>query len=135
VALLIDTSVLIGMERRRMQPEDIERLASPQPGAIASITASELLVGVHRTTPEGRKLRRAAFVERVLDSIPLLPMDLQVARVHARIVADLYAQGQPIGDHDLIIAATALAHGYDVLTDNPRDFGQVPGLVVRRPDW
>jgi tRNA(fMet)-specific endonuclease VapC len=135
MALLIDTSVLISMERRGMRPEDIEQIAPPQVAAISSITASELLVGVHRSTPEGRKLRRSAFVERVLDTIALLPMDLQVARTHARIAANLSSTGQPIGDHDLIIAATALANGYDILTDNPRDFDRVPGLTVRRPDW
>lgn len=135
MAILIDTSVLIGMERRDMRPEDIEQFAPSQAAAIASITASELLVGVHRSTPEGRKLRRSVFVERVLDTIPLLPFDLHVARVHSRLAADLYATGQPIGDHDFIIAATAIANGYDLLTDNLREFNRVPGLNVSRPDW
>jgi len=36
---------------------------------------------------------------------------------------------------DLLIAATALAHGYDVLTENVREFGRVPLLGVRRPTW
>jgi hypothetical protein len=51
-----------------------------------------------------------------------------VARTHARLWAQL-AAGTPVGAHDLLIAATALAHGYAVLTDDPRDFGRVPGLV------
>jgi predicted nucleic acid-binding protein len=135
LALLIDTSVLIGMERRGMQPEDFGGLAPPQSAALASITASELLVGVHRTTPESRRIRRETFVERLLGTILVLPFDLRVARAHAQLTATLAAAGRPIGAHDLIIAATALAHGFDVLTDNPRDFGRVPGLVVRRPDW
>ncbi len=37
--------------------------------------------------------------------------------------------------HDLIIAATALANGYGVLTENVRDFIRVPGLEVRQPTW
>jgi predicted nucleic acid-binding protein len=135
VAVLIDTSVLIEMERRGMRPEEIARFAASEPAAIASITASELLVGALRATPESRRLRRSAFVEDVLDAIPLLSMDLRVARVHARVSVDLYAIGSPIGDHDRIIAATALANGFDILTDNPREFERVPGLTVRRPDW
>ena len=43
--------------------------------------------------------------------------------------------GQTTGAHDLLIAATALAHGYGVMTDNIRDFERVPGLEVRQPDW
>ncbi|MFM8910174.1 MAG: type II toxin-antitoxin system VapC family toxin [Gemmatimonadota bacterium] len=38
--------------------------------------------------------------------------------------------GQPIGERDLIIAATALAHGCDVATGNLREFTRVPGLRV-----
>jgi predicted nucleic acid-binding protein len=34
-----------------------------------------------------------------------------------------------------MIAATALAHGYAVLADNPRDFGRVPGLEIKQPVW
>jgi tRNA(fMet)-specific endonuclease VapC len=135
LALVIDTSVLVGMERRGLEPEDFGRFAPPQSTALASITASELLVGVHRSTSPRRQSTRAVFVERVLAAIPFLPFDLRTARVHARISADLLATGRSIGAHDLIIAATALAHGYDVLTDNPRDFDRIPGLVVHQPAW
>ena len=34
------------------------------------------------------------------------------------------------GTHDLLIAATALAVGYGVLTVDIRDFGRIPGLRV-----
>jgi len=135
LAFLVDTSVFIGIERRGLQPEDLDRIAPPQEASLASITASELIVGVYRTTPENRRNRRAAFVERVLDVIPVLPLDLQVARAHARMTADLMATGTAIGAHDLIIAATALVNGHDVLTDNPRHFGRVLGLVVLVPTW
>ena len=135
MALLIDSSVLIGMERRGMRIEEIDSLAPPQTIAISSITASELLVGAHRSTPEGRKLRRAAYVERILDTIPVFPFDLNIARFHARLAANLYSTGRPIGDHDMIIAATAIASGYDLLTDNVREFDRAPGLTVLRPTW
>jgi len=39
----------------------------------------------------------------------------------------------PIGERDLFIAATALAHGYGVVTANVREFSRVPGLAVE--DW
>lgn len=38
--------------------------------------------------------------------------------------------GTPIGERDLMIAATALANGHDVLTANVREFERVPGLRV-----
>lgn len=75
------------------------------------------------------------FVERVLARVPVLPFDLAVARMHAQLAFELFAIGRPIGSHDLLIAATAVAHGYDLLTLNVREFERVPGLIVRRPHW
>jgi predicted nucleic acid-binding protein len=53
-----------------------------------------------------------------------------IARAHAEVWAELESEGNLIGAHDLWIAATALSHGMDVATANPRDFERVPGLNV-----
>ena len=135
MAQLIDTSVFITMERQAYSMGDLIAVAADGPVALSVITASELMIGVRRADPLGRRLQREAFVETILDNIPVLPFDLRVARVHAEVSVQLSAAGQIIGDHDMIIAATALAHGYSVLTGNLREFHRVPGLEVRRPSW
>jgi tRNA(fMet)-specific endonuclease VapC len=135
VAVIIDSSVFITAERRGLNPLGLKDVVSDEPAVLATITASELLFGVHRADSPSRRTVREAFVEAILDIFPALPFDLIVARRHARLGSDLRSVGIKIGDHDLIIAATALANGYDILTDNPRDFDRVPGLVVRRPNW
>ena len=135
MARLIDSSALISLERRGLASEALATVVPAEPAAIASITASELLAGVLRAAPSERRRRREAFVETVLARLPVLPFDLPVARVHARLSAELAAAGQPIGPNDLLIAATALAYDYPVLTENPRDFERVPGLVVHQPSW
>ena len=135
MAQLIDTSVFITMERQGHSMGDLIAVAADEPVALSAITASELMIGVRRADPPRRRLQREAFVEAILENFPVLPFDLRVARVHAEVSAQLSAAGQTIGDHDMIIAATALAHGYSVLTDNLRDFHRVPGLEVRQPNW
>ncbi len=60
----------------------------------------------------------------------LLPLDLAVAREHARIWAGLAEQGEIIGPYDLIIAATAVAHKSPLATLNFREFQKVEGLDV-----
>ncbi len=59
-----------------------------------------------------------------------VPITAAIARAHAEIWAGLEAAGTPIGAHDLWIAATAVAHGYGVVTSSTRDFARVPGLRV-----
>lgn len=135
MTLLIDSSVFIALERRRVTLDALVHVAPDEPVALASITASELLAGVYRADSLARRVQREAFVEAILERVPVLPFDLLVARIHAQLWAELTTSGQLIGAHDLLIGATALAHGYSVLTDNLRDFRRVPGLNVRQPTW
>lgn len=135
MARLIDSSVFIALERRGQPLSALEATIPGEAVALAAITGSEPLAGGVRAVPSTRRRRREAFVETVLEAFPVLPFGLAVARVHAQLVADLAAVGQLIGPNDLLIAATALAHGYDLLTLNVREFARVPGLTVRRPDW
>ena len=135
MARLIDSSVAIEMERRDLSLNTLKAIVPGEPLVFAAITASELLFGIHRAVSEWRRSRRIAFVEALLGEVPTIPFDLPIARVHAQLLAELTATGQRIGANDLQIAATALALGYDVLTDNRRDFERVPGLAVQRPIW
>ncbi len=48
MALLIDTSVALAMERERESLQSLLDRASDEQVAVAAITASELLHGVHR---------------------------------------------------------------------------------------
>jgi predicted nucleic acid-binding protein len=125
-AVLIDTTLLIDRERGGQR---LEQLAGDRDRAISVITVSELLHGVYRARGATR-LRRQSFVEHLLAAIEPIPITEAVARVHAAIWSWLAARGQLIGAHDLWIAATALAHGLDIATDDAEAFARVPGLTV-----
>jgi len=130
VGTLIDSSVIIAIERGRLDPALLREMDDDDPLAIAAITASELLHGVHRLTGAVARTRASRFVERLLDSIPVVPFDLDVARVHARIDAELSAQGASVGEADLMIAATAVWLDYQVATRDLRSFPRIEGLEV-----
>lgn len=127
---LIDSSVLIAAERAKLGLDELLRDHAEEEIAIASITASELLHGVHRAAKPAQRTRREAFVENVLAVVPVVPFDVVTARVHASLWAQLAAKGINIGAHDLLIGATALAVGYDVATHDKRSFPKIPGLRV-----
>jgi tRNA(fMet)-specific endonuclease VapC len=128
VAVLIDTSLLIDLERGVGAPE-IEALLGDEDRAISVITVSELLHGVHRATG-ARRTKRRAYVEHLLAGVEPVPITEPVARVHAEIWSDLAERGTIIGAHDLWIAATAMAHDYAVATADHKDFDRVSGLRV-----
>jgi tRNA(fMet)-specific endonuclease VapC len=129
VAVLIDTGPLVEHERDGWS---VEAAVDDEDWAISVVTVSELLHGVHRARG-GRRARRRAFVEGVLAGAEVIPITTPVARVHAEVWAGLTTKGEMIGAHDLWIAATALAHGFGVVTINRRDFERVRGLRVIGP--
>jgi tRNA(fMet)-specific endonuclease VapC len=128
VAVLIDTDMLVDLERGVVNPE-VENAIGDEDRAISVITVSELLHGVHRATG-ARRTRRRAYVEHLLAGMRAIEITEQIARVHADVWAQLAAQGQLIGAHDLWIAATALAQGMGIATGNGDEFQRVPGLRV-----
>jgi predicted nucleic acid-binding protein len=132
VGTLIDSSVLIAAQRGKIDPDRLRNEDDDEPVAMAAISASELLHGVHRLASAVARLRAERFVERVLTSIPIVDFDLDVARVHARIDAELSASGTQVGEADLMIAATAVWLDYRVATRDMRSFAKITGLEVVR---
>ena len=130
MGLLIDTSVIVALERQKGVPAELAVRAGSQEVYLSAVTASELLHGVHRAGQESIRKRRSAFIEDAIRLFPILPFDLEVAREHARIWADLSRQGMLIGAHDLMIAATALAHDLSLVTFNAREFSRVQDLTL-----
>lgn len=128
MGLILDTSVLVAAERRTLALGALLDSVASEPVGIAALTASELLHGCHRAADPGTRARRFAFVEALLDHIPVHEFGLGEARRHAELWAALAREGALIGAHDMLIGATALARGFGLVTLNERDFRRVPGL-------
>jgi tRNA(fMet)-specific endonuclease VapC len=131
VGVVIDSSVLVAAERGQLDLEAILAAHADEPAVIAAITASELLHGVHRVAG-AKRARAERFVEAVCATLEVVPFDLDVARVHAALSADLRARGIAVGAHDLIIAATALSRGFAVATRDLRSFPKIEGVETLR---
>lgn len=130
MGLLIDSSVLIALERGQLEADALGAAAGgDEPVAIAAITASELLHGVHRLGG-ARRVRAERMVSGWLDALPVVPFDAGVAGVHATLAAQHRRRGRAVGGHDLMIAATAVHLDYRVATRARRTFARIDGLAV-----
>jgi tRNA(fMet)-specific endonuclease VapC len=95
-----------------------------------SITAYELYTGAEKcAVPE----RERTKIDRLLFAARLAEFDLEAARESARIRWMLESQGQTIGPYDLLLAGQAIAFGLTFVTNNPREFSRISGLVLE--DW
>lgn len=124
--VVLDTGVLIAAERGRL---DLAALGERNDDiCIAAVTAAELLTGVERAD-EAHRSARQEFTEGVFALVPVEDYTLEVARVHARLLAHVRREGKLRGAHDLIIAATAAAHARSVMTlDAKAGFTDLPGV-------
>lgn len=126
--LILDTTVLISVERARHALEDVIR--DDDDAAIAAVTVAELLVGVELATAR-RRAGRESLVRELLEGLTIEDYTAETARSHASLLVATRRQGRPRGAHDLIIAATALTTGRAVVTTDTRGFADLPGVEVR----
>jgi predicted nucleic acid-binding protein len=117
---LLDTSVLIGSRA----PGDLE-------GAISAASLAELHFGVLVAAEADERALRAQRLGVIEATFDPLPVDAAVAREWGRLAAAVVERGgQPRRRAmDLVIAATANAHGVPLLTANPDDLAIVSDLV------
>jgi len=111
--------------------EHFKRLKSPP--ALTSMTVFEALHGVEDEERINRitKVQAQQYKDRIKalsESCVVLPWEQKAAAITAHIYSRL--SGQQLQKHwkDLFIAATALAHGYGIATQNERDFKLIADL-------
>ena len=130
MGVIFDTSFLIEAERRKSEVSQFIKNREKEVFGISVITVSELLHGVHRADSTPRRLKRSAYVEKVIEIFPIYNFDTSTARIYAELWADLSRKGIQIGSHDLIIGSTALSLGFSVATYNLRHFERIEGLKL-----
>jgi tRNA(fMet)-specific endonuclease VapC len=124
---LLDTNIVSDLVRHPggRAAAMLERTGD-EPVTTSIVVAAELRYGAAR-----RKSRRlTAQLEKILGDLVVLPLDVPADRSYGKLRAELEAAGTPIGQHDMLIAAHALALGHTLVTDNEREFRRVKGLKV-----
>ena len=124
---LLDTNIISDLIRN---PDGLAARRIEQLGAkgifTSIIVASELRYGCAKKGAP----KLLARVEGILETIPVLPLDIPADAEYGGIRATLEAAGQPIGMNDLLIAAHACSLGLTLVTDNMREFNRIHGLNV-----
>ncbi len=121
---LLDTTVLIAREHGPLG-------ALPEESAISVVTLAELHIGVllaDEPRVRAQRMRSLSEVERSFDA---LPVDRNVARNFATIVADARRRGRRPKIMDALIAATAVTHDLPVYTQDV-DFDDLVDVEVVR---
>ncbi|MGB3414631.1 MAG: type II toxin-antitoxin system VapC family toxin [Microbacteriaceae bacterium] len=134
MSLLLDTNVVSELRKNPRtidiavaswaEQEDLDEMW------LSVVTILEIELGVlskERSDSTQGKLLRQWFESAVLKGFEgrILALDLGVTRVAAQL-----HQGRTRPDRDVQIAATALAHGFTLVTRNVRDFEGLPVPIL-----
>jgi predicted nucleic acid-binding protein len=95
--------------------------------AIAMMTVAELFQWAAIRNWGEPRVRR---LEQRFERYTILPVDLDGCRQWAEVRATRSKAGLPISPQDAWIAATARRYHLALVTHNPDDYQQIPGLTI-----
>jgi predicted nucleic acid-binding protein len=110
---ILDTSIFVALEQGRPLDRPL-----PDRVSVSVVTRAELELGVLVARDPDTRALRLATLTRVREVTAGLPADERVASAYARLAAGELEAGRKPRVHDTWIAATALAHGAEVWTQD-----------------
>lgn len=132
LSVVIDTDILSEIFKRKNAPV-AEKAASflqhHERFSFSAITRYEIIRGLKAKYAIRQLGNFAAFCRHC----EVLPITDEILDRAADLWTIAHERGMPKNDADLIIAATAIAHGHSLVTSNTTHFSWIPGLAVE--DW
>jgi toxin FitB len=119
---LLDTNVVSELRRPRPHGAVLDWI-NRVPDAdlhVAAVTIGEIQAGIEMTREQNpaKAVEIEAWLDRVVETFNVLPMDARAFRSWARLV---YRRADDLAE-DAMIAAIAIVHNLTVVTRNIRDF-------------
>lgn len=124
---LLDTCTLINLLNRRVSVGDKIISVGSEHCAMSVISLYELYYGAYNAPEKYRatELQKISFLLKQFDVIPL-----PHTSDFAQIKKSLENAGEPIGDADVMIAATAIVHNMTLVTNNVKHFCRIGNIQV-----
>jgi predicted nucleic acid-binding protein len=134
LGLVLDSSVLIAAERRKLTAaqviENVQQSVGEVPVVLSSVTVAEVGHGTYRANAPEIRERRRMFLDDLKPTVPIYPVTAATTEIVTRIGGEQAAKGINLPLGDLMIGACALELGYAIGTSNARDFNRIPGLTT-----
>ncbi len=133
IQFILDTDVLTLIQEGHSEIGWRFLQQPPDSVAITVLSVEEQLSGWYTQVRQAKKLERLAWAYRRLTENIRFLVRLHILTYDENAMhrfEQLRKQKIKIGRTDLGIAATALEHGATLVTENLRDFKQVPGLKI-----
>jgi tRNA(fMet)-specific endonuclease VapC len=127
---LIDTNICVFAVKHHARVIYHFKAHSPDDFKISSVSIAEIWYGIEKSQQREKNLEiwRSFFAP-----FEIADFDQKAGEKYGAVRAQLESVGKMIGDHDCMIAATALVNDLVVITNNTKEFQRIKGLKVK--DW
>ena len=130
---LVDANVLSEATKPAPDSKSIAWLRRNERELVVDpIILGEIRFGIHLLPAGKRRRRLETWFDEGVARIVCVPWDATTGLRWAKLLTELRKSGQSLPIKDSLIAATALVHGFVVVTRNTRDFGKT-GVRVHDP--
>ena len=131
MGFLIDTNLWIAVERGKLSAADIHAITKQAPVYLSPVNLAEIRFGIG-LMEDGPQRHRAQVLFRRLRRKPLLRITDETAEVFGALAAEMTkaGRGHEFRVQDLWLAAQTVQRNFTLLTANPKDFQDVPGLKL-----
>ncbi len=125
---MLDTNICIYIIKQK-PPKVFEKFQTLTPSdvGVSSITVAELEYGAYKSQ---RLEQNRAALSQFLIPLEILPFDERATQTYGQTRAELERRGIVIGSMDMLIASQAISLGLTLVTNNVREFSQIPGLTL-----
>jgi tRNA(fMet)-specific endonuclease VapC len=123
--MICDSTFFVALDRERRRREE-----GPAHSFLRAHAAEEIAMSVITRGELARGFLRRTDWESFCAGFTVHPVDENVLWKAAEVFQDLRKRGEPTGENDLWIAATALVVGEPLVTANAKDFQKISGLKV-----
>ena len=124
---LIDTDWVISYQHEVPSVVNLVDALLPQGVGLSIVSLAELYEGeIYSSDPQAEALALREF----LSAVQVVYLDEYICRIFAQERGRLRADGNLIGDLDILIGSTALRYELTLLSNNRRHFGRLQGLNI-----
>ncbi len=98
--------------------------------SLSVISYGELVFGAKKSKAVEKNLKTVNAIKKIF---PLIDVTSKIMDVFGEIKAYTQKTGKPVDDMDLLIASTAIANDFTLVTHNMKHFENIPNLKLE--DW
>lgn len=127
---LLDTNILSELIKKRPNPNLLSHLRSKPAHELFTSCVCVMELRFGSALREDFEIFWQKINREILSRINVVPFGELEALTAGDLLADIRKNGRSIGMEDVMIAASAIANKYTVVTANTRHFSRIKGLSV-----